>query len=172
MVGKSMRRLRLALICWIAISSMAIPCLLVWGWYLPCGQSPLLVTPLPVASETSRSDQRPSESPKLEDFADLLDKRLRCVLVDRPVVAVEMPDEDAIERLPVSYKLLATTIEPDRAYALFATERGVVELRTVGDTVGDAELGPRVLKIERRKVVVSDNGVTRTLELLGGPGNG
>lgn len=136
-----------------------------WGIFTPYDAG---VAAAPAGDGTSRRSPAPATRPSfppLEEFEAAWAVNLRGPLRDVP--AAPSPASAALTGLvatpvaPPAFKLAGTVVEPGRSVAMLQTAEGRVELKSVGERMGTAE----ILEIAIDRVVVRHNGQPLTLKL-------
>jgi hypothetical protein len=88
---------------------------------------------------------------------------LRASLLDPPIVSPDesnLPAPQSESEPPLSASLLGTILEPGHNLALFAVPLSPIQVKGVGETVGDDHSG-----VEREKVVLRYRGELITLDI-------
>lgn len=136
-----------------------------WGVLAPYDVG---VAPAPAGGGTSRRGPAPATRPSLpplEEFEAAWAVNLRRPLRDAPAALspalAGATRQTAPPAPPPSFKLAGTVVEPGRSVALLQTTEGRVELKSVGERMGAAE----ILEIAIDRVVIRHNGQPHTLKL-------
>jgi len=119
-----------------------------------------------VAEEEEPEDDGSPPTPSLKQFESVWQLRLRRPLVDAS--AKPKARKKAIQtRPPASFRatLLGTMMESEKAFAMFSTLGGGVEVRKVGERIGHPETGAEVLRIDAKEVAVRFQGREFVLRL-------
>lgn len=78
--------------------------------------------------------------PALATFGKIWSLNLRRPLVDKPVSTQAAAKKSSKPARPLSARLAGTVVEPGHSIAMFITKNGKIELKKVGEKVGDAEI--------------------------------
>jgi hypothetical protein len=84
-----------------------------------------------------------------------------------PTTAKTAPAVAAKPVVALQVKLLGTMLEADGAYAMFSTGVAGVQVRKVGQRVGDPKHGPEVVRIDAREAVIRVGGQDVALSVEG-----
>jgi hypothetical protein len=107
----------------------------------------------------------------IKQFEPLWQKPLRRPLVDPPKPQTVISAANTVAQQPQSLpnvRLLGIALEAGHSMAFFAMPQGVIELRGIGETLGDSPGGPQVASIEDQKVVIRFQGRQINMPLEGG----
>jgi hypothetical protein len=133
------------------------------------GVRPLTVMPKTAASsrrqlnDTHSSITSGRPEPTREDFAKLWQRPLRRPLYDPP------PPKPVVRALPpLQVEVLGTIIEGQNSMAMVRSERGNVEYKRVGDTLGPTDSPASVLEIGSDAIVVERGEERVTLRVKSG----
>ncbi len=96
--------------------------------------------------------------PTLSAFEHAWQLQLRRPLFDPPPVKVEAK---VFVPPPLAYRLTGTVLNPDGAMAMFVGPQGKIEIRRVGQQIGEAT----ILDISQDRVRINYHDQTRELEL-------
>lgn len=144
-----LQRTKLLLLTGSTVLGAGTLLLIAWALWIPIAASAsadrraLAVSP---DSVSLRADE-----PRIEDFAQIWEKPLRRSLSD----SMPPPDRPTVVSnrfAPLNLQLLGTMVEPDQARALFATHRGELEVRRVGESIGNPPASAELLRIEPKAV--------------------
>lgn len=103
--------------------------------------------------------------PSIQQFESLLKKQLRRPLIDPPTVK-NAETKAVVKKRPMPrVRLLGIALEAGHSLAIFSTHKGEIELKGVGEILGDEADGPRISTIEDRRVVICYRGKEVTLDL-------
>ena len=132
-----------------------------------CDVSPTTASSNTVSSNGSKNPAAGAARPlpSLKQFEAFWLRPLRRPLVDPPPAKPAEEQAMAPKRPPPNVRLLGIAVESGHSLAMFATPQGTVELKGIGDTLGETPNGPQVASIEDQKVVLRYLGETITVAL-------
>jgi len=159
-------RVRFYLRLLLGILLLGVGEVLVWTALTP-GVRPVADVQL-TADEDDAADLDDRDLPSLAEFTHLWSLWLRRPLTDAKA-ASQTEATTRAARAPLRVKLLGTMIESERASAIFSNHLGRQEIRGVGETVGRAPAGAKVLRISAKEVVLIYRGQEMTLKLVEPP---
>lgn len=150
---------------------LSVSTVLVLSWCLlwPCKLSMgLTESDSPRGKKLINQIQTPKIS--LKEFEPFFQKPIRRPLFDQPTKTVPV-QQAVVEKRPLpSVKLLGVAIETDHSLAMFLTSRGTIEVKGIGDIVGENGNDPQIVTIENQHVTLRYQGETLTLALEGEKG--
>jgi hypothetical protein len=153
---------------WLQIAgsglSVAAVGVLVWSLFWPIEKSPVTVSQ-PVTQSASRKVQRPV-LPTLKQFEPFWKRQMRRPLFDPPP-NTPVASSATVQKPPSSLgvRLLGTVTEPGRSVAMLMTTRGTIEIKAVGERLGDMPDGAEVVSVNTDRAVLRYHGETISLEL-------
>ncbi len=101
--------------------------------------------------------------PTRQQFAQVERKTLRRPLVDP--VAEKTAARAARRAPPPAVRLIGVAFEGDHSLALMSNPQGQIEVKGVGEMIGEDTSGMQILKIEAQSVELQHQGETITLRL-------
>lgn len=144
---------------------------IVIGWAV-CGQGPEAPEPSrPAATREAKPPATASAAvPTLDEFARVWQKPLRRPIFDPPPTAPPIATSEP-KRAPLNIKLLGTAIEPGESLAMIATPPNTLEVRGLGDTIGEGANQLEVVEIMPDRVVLRRQSERLVLEIEPRKGN-
>jgi len=125
-----------------------------WPYQQHCASNIQSVKPKPTPSSQVNT------LPALSTLANIWKLNLRRPIFDNPTArTATAPTRKAASRL--SARLAGTVIESGHSIAMFVTKKGGIELKSIGEMVGNA----KILSISKNGVTVEHNGTTIELSL-------
>jgi type II secretory pathway component PulC len=148
---------------WIAMA-------LVTAWTVLGWETEMAVpdTPAIAAAHGEENSMKPA-IPTLQQFATVWHKPLRRPLFDPPPAAAA--SAAVAVQAPLNIKLLGTAIEAEESLAIFAIPPGTVEVKRVGEAIGEGAARVQVREIQGQRVILERHGRPVTLEMDTKPGN-
>lgn len=141
---------------------------LAWAFFWPC-----TVPTLSIVKEGRRTaDNVPRAATSSESRASTLgshwEKRLRAPLIDPPVAVTgeSTPRDGQPQPEPWNATLLGTILEPGHNVAIIAVPPATIEVKGVGEKVGEDPFGAEIVDVLRDKVVLRRDGALITLTVL------
>jgi hypothetical protein len=134
--------------------------LLAWAVFWPCTEPRLPTDSSSAARENAAVTDPPEQSIDQQQFAALSSKRLRAPLgkadsqatEDMDAVPMDMPDP------LLNLTLRGTIVEKGHSVAIFSTAESPLELRGIGEVVGEEGDEAEVVEIQRDLVVLRYQG--------------
>jgi hypothetical protein len=126
-------------------------------------------TLIPSVPKPATGDRRTSaaqEFPPLEHFSAVWSRQLRLPLTDPAAASQNSANiASAAPVLPIQLSLLGTALEPGYSMALFSTPQGGLELKSVGQKIGEHSGAPEIVEITADCVLLRHAGGTVKLSL-------
>lgn len=164
----SMRKL-----LWLLGTSLLLGsgCTVVWAICWPYDIPATTTSVRPQTATVRNTVQQEATQPTFADFEPYLDRQLRRPLVDPPP-ATTTPAASPTRPAPqLQIRLVGTILEAGRSMAMLTTPAGSIEVRGIGETVGEPPADAEVLDIGLNKAVLRYRGQSVTLELEGTKGS-
>jgi type II secretory pathway component PulC len=151
---------------------LGLSAVLILSWCLlwPCKLSVGMA-----ASSFSHEDNKSInklQNPKLslKQFEPFWQKQIRRPLYDPPPKTATTQQAVVEKRSPPNVKLLGVAVEANHSLAMFLNSRGSIEVKGIGDILGDNGNDPQIVAIENQRVMLRYQGETLTLALEGDKG--
>jgi len=148
----TLRRLRTWLYVTTVLMLTASAGIMLWASVAPCeGRAGIALRP--AGRGDRKADRRAEESPPLEAFQPLFERKFQRPLYDPP--PPEEPEPEVKKKpSPPPVTLVATMIEATGNQAMFSDNRGNILIRGVGDQLEGGDAPAEIVEIDQDRVVL------------------
>ena len=158
----TLRRLKIWLYLATVTLLLAAAGVMLWAALAPCPGNGTTAKQ-PGRHESENSAGQLDETPPLEAFQPLFDRKFRRPLFDPP--PVKPPEPVVKKKPPPPVKLMATMIEATGNQAMFSATGGEILIRRVGELIAAGDSSAEVVEIDPNRVVLEYEGERITLKI-------